>query len=726
MCGVWALLGAGLPADVVAACLRALRARGPDGAPQVLQVDSSAGKGRGATLGFTRLAINGLTQAGWQPMSDGEVHVVCNGEIYNYKALAAQYGLTLPPGCSDCGVLAPLWRAVEGDAVAFARALDGVFAFILVDTARGVVVVGRDPYGVRPLFQAELRHAAACAADSAGSCSEAGGLASPAARTAECAAFPSATAEAFLQRTEAWAGAPPAVRHLPTVVTAAAAGAAAAPGGSAAAPRAFPLVWSSELRGVIPAVDRQACQRAAAAASGEQAGCDAPFTVAPFPPGTVRTFCLASGAQLREEAYHVAPWVKAPAYGYSHDWRGEGAAAAGGAGAGTGTGGPTHQWPEELLAGAAAARAALRQALEEAVRKRLLSDVPVGALLSGGLDSSLIASIAARQLAASGSGKKLKTFSIGMPGSSDCAHARLVAAQIGSEHHEVIVSEGDFWGAVPEVCASIESFDITSVRASVGNYLVSKYIRQNTDVRVVLNGDGSDECSGSYLYFLNAPSDAAFEQEVHRLLRDIHCYDVLRSDRCVAAWGLEARTPFLDKQFVATYLSVATPLRRPRRGGAAEKQLLREAFDTRGAAHGEPEPYLPPAVLWRRKEAFSDGVSGTEKSWYEVVAERVAAEVFPGQSAVALPGQQPPPPWRRACDAFPAGPASPYTQESVWYRAVFEACYSPHAAGVIPYYWLPRWSGGAKDPSARTLAVYADGPSGASTAAAASSTSASS
>ena len=377
--------------------------------------------------------------------------------------------------------------------------------------------------------------------------------------------------------------------------------------------------------------------------------------------------------------------------------------------------------------------------------------MPVGALLSGGLDSSLVAAIAARRLrlcargvgagaGEAGAPRRLKTFAIGMPGSADLAHARLAAAHIGSEHHEVVMTEEAFWCAVPEVAFACESFDITSIRASVGNYLVARYVRERTDVRVLLNGDGADELSGSYLYFRAAPSDAAFEAECARLLRDVHAFDVLRSDRCVAAWGLEARTPFLDRQFAALYLSVATALRRPGTGagagvgsgpglgaggvgggrGPAEKQLLREAFDTPADA------YLPDAVLWRRKEAFSDGVSAgvagaaasaekataaiadAGRSWFEVVKARVAAEIFPGQ------GDGADAPWRAACMAYATaaaaaggkGPPSPYTQESLWYRSLHEQAFSRHAADVTPYYWLPKWSGGATDPSARMLPLY--------------------
>jgi asparagine synthase (glutamine-hydrolysing) len=163
--------------------------------------------------------------------------------------------------------------------------------------------------------------------------------------------------------------------------------------------------------------------------------------------------------------------------------------------------------------------------------------------------------------------------------------------------------------------------------------------------------------------------------------------------------GLEPRTPFLDKQFVAAYLSIATALRRPRRlddgcsppatAARVEKQLLREAFDD------ACDPLLPPDVLWRRKEAFSDGVSAPTRSWYEIVQEKMEA-LIPGEEG-----------WTAECARYGAGPTAPFTKESLYYRRLFEAAYGAEAAGAIPYFWLPKWSGGARDPSARTLKVYA-------------------
>jgi asparagine synthase (glutamine-hydrolysing) len=256
----------------------------------------------------------------------------------------------------------------------------------------------------------------------------------------------------------------------------------------------------------------------------------------------------------------------------------------------------------------------------------------------------------------------------------------MVAEFIKSEHHEVVVSPEDFLNAIPQVVHDIESYDITTVRASVGNWLIGKYIKEKTDIKVVFNGDGSDEIGGGYLYFYKAPSDEAFEAESERLLNEIHLYDVLRSDRSMAAHGLEARTPFLDKNVVATWRSIATYLRRPKvlnaegRGAMIEKFILRETF-----VH---DHYLPLDVLMRKKEAFSDGVSSTTDSWYLKTSTYAKTLEQSQQTYTHNP---------------------PTTDEARWYRQLFVQNYGDKAATLIPRMWLPRWIEGATDPSARTL-----------------------
>ena len=367
-----------------------------------------------------------------------------------------------------------------------------------------------------------------------------------------------------------------------------------------------------------------------------------------FPPGHYSTYKY-TGEMVKKEQYHTIPFLKNPLY--------------------------SREGSLEM------ACQAVRTALESAVKKRMMMERPVAALLSGGVDSSLIASLVAKQLRENGK-EPLKTFSIGMAGSSDLAHARKVADWIGSDHHEIVLKPQDFFSVIPTVINAIESYDTTTVRASVGNWLVAREVASRSDCKVVFNGDGSDEIFGSYLYFNNAPSDSAYEEEVTRLLHEIHHFDVLRSDRSISSHGLEPRTPFLDKQFVAVARSVCTDWLRPIRGEKPEKWLLRRAFDD-GVT-------LPHEVLWRRKEAFSDGVSG-EKSWYEIVQEKVEEYVPDNFSERA---------------AFAYTYLTPTTKEQYYYRYHFEALFGKFSSHVaIPHFWMPRWTT-ATDPSARTLDIY--------------------
>jgi len=273
----------------------------------------------------------------------------------------------------------------------------------------------------------------------------------------------------------------------------------------------------------------------------------------------------------------------------------------------------------------------------------------------------------------------LKTFSIGFEGSEDLKYARIVADHIKSDHTEVVMTPEDFFEAVPEVVKAIESYDITTVRASVGNYLVCREISLDTDCKVVFNGDGSDEVFGGYKYFYNAPSDEAFEAETTRLLEDIHAFDVLRSDRSISSHGLEPRTPFLDKQFVSVAKSISTKLRRPVKDTSNEKQILRLAFLDMGL--------LPHSVLLRKKEAFSDGVSGLNKSWYQECQERALKKVATN--------------WKDEAQKFVH--LTPQTAEAYYYRTLFHEHYGQAEKCAVPYYWMPKWAPGATDPSARTL-----------------------
>jgi asparagine synthase (glutamine-hydrolysing) len=314
----------------------------------------------------------------------------------------------------------------------------------------------------------------------------------------------------------------------------------------------------------------------------------------------------------------------------------------------------------------------LRNGLIRAVRIRMLTERPVAALLSGGLDSSLIAAIVQKELKT-----PLETFSIGFQGSEDLRHARMVAEHIGSKHTEIVMTPDEFFSVIPQVIQDIESYDITTVRASVGNWLVAREISRRSNAKVVFNGDGADELFGGYLYFYKSPNEADFECESDRLLKDIHMYDVLRSDRCISSHGLEPRTPFLDKDFVDIVKSVPVDMRRPTKT-QVEKWVLREAFKDMNL--------LPEAVLYRKKEAFSDGVSTNQGvSWYQECQSR-AVKLAPN--------------WKEPSETFVH--LKPYTAESYYYRSLFNAFY-PTYSKIIPYFWMPKWSPETSDPSAKTL-----------------------
>ncbi len=319
----------------------------------------------------------------------------------------------------------------------------------------------------------------------------------------------------------------------------------------------------------------------------------------------------------------------------------------------------------------------VRHLLTEAVRKRLMSDRPIGALLSGGLDSSLIAGLVAREYGP----QRLHTFSIGMPGSIDLQYASQVADFLGTQHHHIELTAEDFIAAIEEVIYHIESYDTTTVRASVGNYLVSRYIAQHTDCKVIFNCDGSDEVTGGYLYLKNAPSPQAFQQETERLVRELYLFDVLRSDRSISANGLEARTPFLDPAFVRYYLAIPPEYKQFDGQRRMEKHLLRLAFSGQGV--------IPESVLWRRKCAFSDGVSALENSWHRTVQAFVESQVSDEEFAREAPR---------------ISHCRPLLKESYYYRKIYHRLFGPHER-LIPHFWMPRWTD-VIDPSARELDGY--------------------
>ena len=322
----------------------------------------------------------------------------------------------------------------------------------------------------------------------------------------------------------------------------------------------------------------------------------------------------------------------------------------------------------------------LSLALTRAVQKRVYNtDREIACLLSGGLDSSLIAALVNKFYDG-----ELHTWSIGLEGSEDLRCAAIVAKHLGTTHHEVVVTEQEFLDCIPEVIRDIESYDTTTVRASVGNWLISKKIAEQSEAKVVFNGDGADEVMGGYMYFHCAPNDYAFDAERRRLLSDIHYFDVLRSDRSISSHGLEARTPFLDRNFVQTYLSMTILNHASHR--KCEKFFIREVFKDTGL--------LPDEILWRTKEAFSDGVSKKDKSWFEVIQEHVEKNDLGKVDVIS------------EMDRMNLTHLMPETPEQVYYRREFSKHYSG-CEKVIPYFWMPRFVE-ATDASARTLSIYAE------------------
>lgn len=314
----------------------------------------------------------------------------------------------------------------------------------------------------------------------------------------------------------------------------------------------------------------------------------------------------------------------------------------------------------------------IKNKLYNAIKKRVFSsDKPIGALLSGGFDSSLVASVAAKCIKMNSPKANLHTFSIGHKDSSDLKFAQDVANKIGSIHHNIIISNEEALRTIPEVIYHLESYDITTIRASTPMYLLAKWIKENTDIKVVLSGEGADEY-GSYLYFKYAPSQEEFDNETDRLLNQIYLFDGLRADRCIAAHGLELRVPFLDKDFSDSF--ERSQFRYPLNN--IEKYHLRKMFSK--------DDLLPPDVLWRPKDAFSDSVGA---SWRKSINEYVNRLYTDTQ-------------FEKLSRDYTINP--PKSKEALWYREIFEKYY-PAKYQLTPYYWMPKWVT-TNDPSAKTIA----------------------
>jgi asparagine synthase (glutamine-hydrolysing) len=313
----------------------------------------------------------------------------------------------------------------------------------------------------------------------------------------------------------------------------------------------------------------------------------------------------------------------------------------------------------------------VRNALNNSVMRRLNSDAPIGFLLSGGVDSSLICSIACNII---GSGRNVRTFCCGMEGGSDLIYARRVAEFLGTDHTEVIFTEEEALTVINDVIHTVETWDTTTIRASVGQYLISKFIRENTDIKVLMVGEGPDEVCSSYLFNWYAPSPERLHYAAVEYVKDIHKFDVKRVDRCVSAFGIEARVPYLDPEFIRAYWEIP-PKERVPNAYRIEKWWLRKSFDSE-----DGPPILPPDVLWRRKEAFSDGISSTSRSWFQTI-RRYIVETF-------------------------------NMTEEEYYIHTFVELFGKKRLNIIDKYWQPKWNRDGEDitdyvdPSARTLGIY--------------------
>jgi asparagine synthase (glutamine-hydrolysing) len=312
----------------------------------------------------------------------------------------------------------------------------------------------------------------------------------------------------------------------------------------------------------------------------------------------------------------------------------------------------------------------IREAVINSVRRRLLSDRPIAFLLSGGVDSSLVAAISTVLL-----GHSINTYCCGMSEGTDMIYARMVAEHIKSNHTEVYFTESEGLDAIEDVVRTTETWDTTSIRASVGQYIVCKHIGTKTSAKVVMVGEGPDEVCSSYLFNFYAPNGDELHEAAKEYVSKIHMFDGRRADRCISRWGLEGRIALLDPEFIEAYWQLPGEMRHPKYKGI-EKWWLRQAFNDMNL--------LPNEVLWRKKEAFSDGVSGKKKSWFQIIQDYVKEKM--GDKIIKLP-----------------------TMEAQYYQDLFIKYYGENRLSIIPHYWQPKWIQNGNtyiDPSARVLPVY--------------------
>jgi asparagine synthase (glutamine-hydrolysing) len=334
----------------------------------------------------------------------------------------------------------------------------------------------------------------------------------------------------------------------------------------------------------------------------------------------------------------------------------------------------------------------LKSVLFDAVDKRLMTDVPFGVLLSGGLDSSLIAAITSRLLKSKPSvWGKLHTFSIGLEGAPDLKYARKVADFLGTIHHEFHFTVQEGIDALEDLIWHLETYDVTTIRASTPMFLLSRLIK-SMGIKMVLSGEGADEILGGYLYFHNAPNSQEFHSECVSRVKGLHNFDCLRANKSTMSWGLEARVPFLDQSFMELAIPIDPELKCAKRwdtDNKIEKYILRKAFE----ADENGEPYLPDDILWRQKEQFSDGVG---YNWIDGLKEFIETQITDEEFKDELK------------DTTKYKDDIPKNKEELYYRRIFDRLF-PGRHDIVPR-WIPKtdWEGVGYDPSGRAQGVHAE------------------
>lgn len=589
MCGIFSLLFKNnqLNHSTIEKSFMKGKTRGPEFSHLELINGIKQCKNTNIYFGFHRLAINGLDEISNQPFHLEKISLICNGEIYNYRELYAILDMK-PHTNSDCEIIIHLYKKFGIEYTL--QILDGVFAFVLYDHEKNMLISARDPYGVRPLYMLQYKKSV----------------------------------------------------HENIIYG-----------------------FASELKTIVDFIEPnqeatypQVCQ---------------------FQPGTYSI--IQQDFLGTWKAQSIFSVYSKPSFGNISPF--------------------TPNMNDLIIDDDFEVYSMLRFHLENAIHKRVdTTERPIACLLSGGLDSSLICSLVARTVMQK-QGKQIETYSIGLEGSDDLHYAKIVAKHLNTIHHEVIVTEQDFLEAIPEVIYKIESYDTTTIRASVGNYLVSKYISENSEAKVIFNGDGADELMGGYLYFHKSPNPLEFDKECRRLLNDIYMFDVLRSDKTISSCGLEPRTPFLDRSFVQYYLSLTPMLRCQNIYKVCEKYLIRKAYANQNV--------LPEEVLWRTKEAFSDGVSKQTRSWFQIIQEHVS-KIFnlPFDISIESENETNKTILYKDIPIYTSNTFftynTPTTPEQLFYRSIFEHYY-PSCGKLLPYFWMPKFVN-ATDSSARTLDLY--------------------